>query len=89
MLIEWPKGEPYPKKYWFSNLPPQTGLSRLVFFAKVRWRIKQSYEQLKEELGLDHYEGRGYLGRRHHVTMTVLAYGFLLRETYAGKKLLG
>jgi len=86
LLIEWPKGEPEPAKYWFANLPAQTGLSRLVFFAKLRWRIEQSYQQLKEELGLDHYEGRGYLGWHHHVTMTMLAYGFLLLETLRIKK---
>ena len=86
LLIEWPKGEQEPAKYWFSNLLPQTGISRLVFFAKVRWRIEQSYQQLKEELGLDHYEGRGYLGWHHHVTMTMLAYGFLLLETLRNKK---
>jgi SRSO17 transposase len=86
LLIEWPKGEPEPTKYWFANLSPQTGLSRLVFFAKIRWRIEQSYQQLKEELGLDHYEGRGYTGWHHHVTMTMLAYGFLLFETLRGKK---
>ena len=86
LLIEWPKGEPEPAKYWFANLLAQTGLSRLVFFAKIRWRIEQSYQQLKEELGLDHYEGRGYLGWHHHVTMTMLAYGFLLLETLRSKK---
>jgi len=86
LLIEWPKGEPEPTKYWFSNLLQQTGISRLVFFAKVRWRIEQSYQQLKEELGLDHYEGRGYSGWHHHVTMTMLAYGFLLSETLRSKK---
>ncbi len=86
LLIEWPKGEQGPSKYWFTNLPPQTGLSRLVFFAKIRWRIEQSYQQLKEELGLDHYEGRGYRGWHHHVTMTMLAYGFLLLETIRSKK---
>ena len=86
LLIEWPKGEPEPTKYWFSNLPAQAGLSRLVFFAKVRWRIEQSYQQLKEELGLDHYEGRGYLGWHHHVTLAMLAYGFLLLETLRNKK---
>lgn len=86
LLIEWPKGDPEPTKFWFSNLFPQTGLSRLVFFAKVRWRIEQSYQQLKEELGLDHYEGRGYRGWHHHVTLTMLAYGFLLLETLRGKK---
>lgn len=86
LLIEWPKGEPAPTKYWFSNLLPQAGLSRLVFFAKLRWRIEQSYQQLKEELGLDHYEGRGYPGWHHHVTMTMMAYGFLLLETLRNKK---
>jgi len=86
LLIEWPKGEPQPTKHWFSNMPAQAGLSRLVFFAKVRWRIEQSYQQLKEELGLDHYEGRGYQGWHHHVTMSMLAYGFLLLETLRSKK---
>ncbi len=86
LLIEWPKEEREPSKYWFANLPPQAGLSRLVFFAKIRWRIEQSYQQLKEELGLDHYEGRGSRGWHHHVTMTMLAYGFLLLETIRSKK---
>jgi SRSO17 transposase len=86
LLIEWPKGEQEPAKYWFANLSPQAGLSRLVFFAKIRWRIEQSYQQLKEELGLDHYEGRRYRGWHHHVTMTMLAYGFLLLETLRSKK---
>lgn len=86
LLIEWPKSEQAPQKFWFSNLPAQTGLSRLVFFAKTRWWIEQSYHQLKEELGLDHYEGRGYQGWHHHVTMTMLAYGFLLLETLRIKK---
>ena len=86
LLIEWPKGTPAPEKYWFANLPPQAGLSRLVFFAKIRWRIEQSYQQLKEELGLDHYEGRGYRGWHHHVTMTMLAYGFLVLEALRSKK---
>jgi SRSO17 transposase len=86
LLIEWPREEPEPSKYWFANLPPQAGLSRMVFFAKIRWRIEQSYQQLKEELGLDHYEGRGYRGWHHHITMTMLAYGFLLLETMRGKK---
>ena len=86
LLIEWPRGEAEPTKYWFSNLPRQAGLARLVALAKVRWRIEQSYQQLKEELGLDHYEGRGFLGWQHHVTMSMLAYGFLLLETLRSKK---
>jgi len=86
LLMEWPKGEAEPTKYWFSNLPPQAGLARLVALAKIRWRIEQSYQQLKEEFGLDHYEGRGFLGWQHHVTMSMLAYGFLLLETLRSKK---
>jgi SRSO17 transposase len=86
LLIEWPRGEPEPVKYWFSNLPPQAGIARLVCLAKIRWRIEQSYQQLKEELGLDHYEGRGFLGWQHHVTMSMLAYGFLMLETLRTKK---
>lgn len=86
LLIEWPRGQPEPVKYWFSNLPQQAGVARLVRLAKIRWRIEQSYQQLKEELGLDHYEGRGFLGWQHHVTMSMLAYGFLLLETLRSKK---
>jgi len=86
LLVEWPRGEPAPTKYWFSNLPQQTGLRRLACLAKIRWRIEQSYQQLKEELGLDHYEGRGFLGWQHHITMTMLAYGFLVLETLRSKK---
>jgi len=86
LLVEWPRGEPQPTKYWFSNLPQQAGLRRLVHLAKIRWRIEQSYQQLKEELGIDHYEGRGFLGWQHHVTMSMLAYGFLVLETLRSKK---
>ena len=86
LLIEWSRAELEPIKYWFANLPPQTGLARLVGLAKIRWRIEQAYQQLKEELGLDHYEGRGFLGWQHHVTMSMLAYGFLLLETLRSKK---
>ena len=89
LLVEWPRGEPEPTKFWFANLPPQTGLARLVALAKIRWRIEQSYQQLKEELGLDHYEGRGFMGWQHHVTMSMLAYGFLLLETLRCKKTSG
>ncbi len=86
LLIEWPRGEPGPTRYWFSNLPPQTGLSRLVQLAKIRWTIEQARRQFKEELGLDHYEGRGFLGWHHHITMSMLAFGFLLLENLPGAK---
>jgi len=86
LMIEWPRHQKEPCKYWFSNLLPQAGLRRLVRLAKIRWRVEQNYQQQKQELGLDHYEGRGYLGWHHHVTMNMVAYGFLLLETLRHKK---
>jgi SRSO17 transposase len=85
-LIEWPSQEQAPTKYWFSNLPLRTSLKRLVGLAKLRWRVEQNYQQLKEELGLDHYEGRGWSGWHHHVTLVCLAYAFLLLERQRTKK---
>jgi SRSO17 transposase len=86
LLIEWALDHAEPCRFWFSNLPPQAGLRRLVRLAKLRWRVEQNYQQQKEELGLDHYEGRGYLGWHHHVTLNMMAYGFLLLETLRAKK---
>lgn len=86
LLIEWPWKQSEPTKFWFSNLPPQAGLRRLVRVAKIRWRVEQNYQQQKEELGLDHYEGRSFRGWHHHVTMNMIAYGFLLLETLRNKK---
>ncbi|MGA7989321.1 MAG: IS701 family transposase [Candidatus Dormiibacterota bacterium] len=80
LLIEWPRGAAQPTKYWLSTLPHTIALRRLVTTAKQRWRVEQDYAQMKEELGLDHYEGRGWLGWHHHVTMVMVAYGFLMRE---------
>ena len=80
LLIEWPKDEPEPTKYWFANLAPQTSLKSLVFLAKLRWRIDRDYEELKQELGLGHYEGRGWRGFHHHATLCIAAYGFLVAE---------
>lgn len=86
LLIEWPSETEAPTKYWFSNLPEGVSLRRLVRLAKLRWRVEQNYQQLKEELGLDHYEGRGWQGWHHHVTLVCLAYAFLLLETQRHKK---
>ena len=86
LLIEWPPEAEAPTKYWFSNLPQGVSLRRLVRLAKLRWRVEQNYQQLKEELGLDHYEGRGWQGWHHHVTLVCLAYAFLLRERQRHKK---
>ena len=80
LLIEWPKGEPEPAKYWFSTMPGTTKLKDLVKTAKHRWVIERDYEELKQELGLGHYEGRGWRGFHHHATLCIAAYGFLVAE---------
>ena len=80
LLIEWPKGETEPTKYWLSNLPPATTLKQLVHTAKARWIIERDYQELKQEIGLDHYEGRGWRGFHHHASLSIAAYGFLVAE---------
>jgi SRSO17 transposase len=80
LLIEWPKGEAQPTHYWLSTLPAKTGLKALVKLAKQRWIIERDYEELKQELGLGHYEGRGWRGFHHHATLCIAAYGFLVIE---------
>jgi len=80
LLIEWPEGEAEPTKYWFSNCPADIALHRLVHLAKLRWRIERDYQELKQEIGLDHFEGRGWRGFHHHATLCIAAYGFLICE---------
>jgi SRSO17 transposase len=80
LLIEWPEGSDEPSKYWLSNLPPHTSLKRLVHVAKARWRIERDYQELKQEIGLSHYEGRGWRGFHHHASLCIAAYGFLVAE---------
>jgi SRSO17 transposase len=80
LLIEWPKDEPEPTKYWLSTLPADTSLQCLVDTAKMRWRIERDYQDLKQEIGLGHYEGRGWVGFHHHGTLCIAAYGFLISE---------
>ena len=79
-LVEWPQGENEPTKYWLSTLPGDTTLADLVDLAKLRWRIERDYQELKQEIGLDHYEGRGWRGFHHHATLAIAAYGFLVSE---------
>ena len=79
LLIEWPKGAE-PTKYWLSNLPVQIKLQDLVRIAKQRWIVERDYEELKQELGLGHFEGRGWRGFHHHATLCIAAYGFLVTE---------
>jgi SRSO17 transposase len=83
LLIEWPEGDAEPLKYWLSNLAADTTLDDLVSTAKLRWRIERDYRELKQELGLGHYEGRGWRGFHHHASLCIAAYGFLIsqRET--------
>jgi SRSO17 transposase len=79
-LIEWPQGEVEPTKYWLSTLPEDTELADLVDQAKLRWQIERDYQELKQEIVLGHYEGRGWRGFRHHATLAIAAYGFLVSE---------
>ena len=80
LLIEWPKGESEPAKYWLSTLPENIALRAFVDLAKLRWRIERDYQDLKQEIGLGHYEGRGWRGFHHHATLAIAAYGFLISE---------
>ena len=80
LLIEWPEDEAEPAKFWFANLPADADLDNLVRRAKLRWRIKRDYLELKQELGLGHYEGRGWRGFHHHGSLCIAAYGFLIAE---------
>jgi SRSO17 transposase len=83
LLIEWPSDETEPTKYFLSTMPEDTPLTTLVDMTKLRWRIERDYEELKSELGLAHFEGRGWRGFHHHATLCIAAYGFLIRERAA------
>jgi len=80
LLIEWPKGEAKPTKYWLATVDPDMPLRQLVDIAHMRWRIEHDYRDLKQEIGLGHYEGRGWRGFHHHGTLCIAAYGFLISE---------
>ncbi len=83
LLIEWPAGDAEPLKYYLSSLPEDTALNDLVAKAHMRWRIERDYQDLKQELGLGHYEGRGWRGFHHHAALSIAAYGFLVSERIA------
>jgi SRSO17 transposase len=77
---EWPESEKEPTKYWLSTLPAAAGVGELVRIAKARWRIERDFQELKQEIGLGHYEGRGWRGFHHHARLCIAAYGFLVAE---------
>ncbi len=77
LLAEWPEGKAEPVKYWLSNLPADTPIATLVTAAKLRWRVEHDYRELKQCVGLDHYEGRTYRGLQHHLTCVTVAHAFL------------
>jgi SRSO17 transposase len=85
LIAEWPAGKPEPTDYWLSTMPPDTPLRELVRLAKIRWRVEHDYRELKDGLGLDHFEGRSYLGWHRHVTLTALAQAFCTQLRYDPK----
>jgi SRSO17 transposase len=80
LLAEWPDGGPEPVGYWLASLPADTPLERLVGLAKLRWRVEHDYRELKDALGLDHFEGRSFKGWHHHVTLVSVAHAFVTLE---------
>jgi len=86
LIIEWPQGEAEPTHYWLSTLPAEFAFTELVAILKLRWIIERDYRELKQELGLGHYEGRNWRGFHHHASLCIAAYGFLMRERLSGAK---
>ena len=86
LIIEWPDGAVEPTHYWFSNLPEEIGWHEMISLVMGRWRIERDYQELKQELGLGHFEGRNWRGFHHHASLCVAAYGFLMLERLSGAK---
>jgi SRSO17 transposase len=89
LLIEWPASDAEPSKYFLSTLPEDTSIHELVDIAHQRWRIERDYQDLKQDFGLGHYEGRGWRGFHHHAALSIAAYGFLMAERLAADKSVG
>jgi SRSO17 transposase len=83
LLLEWPPEEDKPTRFWLASVPEDLGFDRLVDLAKLRWRLERDTQDLKQELGLGHYEGRGWRGFHHHATLCIAAYAFLVAERLA------
>lgn len=82
LLIEWRDGEADPANYYFSSLPQDTSLDSLVAITTQRWRTERAYQDLKGELGLDHYEGRKFRGWHHHISVVLSCYAFAVAERH-------
>ena len=80
LLVQRPADEIEPTEYWLSTLPENTSLNELVAAAHQRWRIERDYQDLKQDFGPGHYEGRGWRGFHHHASLCIAAYGFLMTE---------
>jgi SRSO17 transposase len=80
LIVEWPKGEKEPAKFWLSTLAEDIAFERMIDITMMRWRIERDYQELKQEVGLGHFEGRSWRGFHHHATMCIAAYGFLVAE---------
>jgi len=89
LLIEWPADQDEPSKYCLSTLPDDTPLNELVSAAHQRWRIERDYQDMKQDFGLGHYEGRGWRGFHHHASLCIAAYGFLMAERLTADKSVG
>lgn len=86
LIIEWPEDADEPAHYWFSNLPKSLPWQAMIDTVMGRWRIERDYQELKQELGLGHYEGRNWRGFHHHASLCIAAYGFLILERLDGSK---
>lgn len=84
LLVAWPEEEEKPTRYWLSNLPKSTRLKHLIYTAKMRWHIERDYQKLKDELGLNHYEGRNWRGFHHHASLCIAAYTYLVAQRLEG-----
>jgi SRSO17 transposase len=80
LIVEWPKSEKEPTKFWLSTLPEDMVFERMIDIVMMRWRIERDYQELKQEVGLGHFEGRSWRGFHHHATMCIAAFGFLVAE---------
>ncbi|MES2367646.1 MAG: IS701 family transposase [Pseudomonadota bacterium] len=89
LLIEWPVSDAEPSKYFLSTLPQDTPINELVSVAHQRWRIERDYQDMKQDFGLGHYEGRGWRGFHHHAALSIAAYGFLMAERLEADKPVG